>query len=497
MKQIKKIFIFLFVAFAFLITSVQAITTNTTSGTIDPNSKLITDTGAVTVTGVTAGDTFQAYKILDAFYNATTNVITYEFTSDFKAFMTASNVTISVDVYMTLTNGNILNGSTVTTSSLDGLISGYANYIRTNSVSGSAVTVSGTTATATVPSGSWLILPTSTNNVYAVMVGNVAYKANSGVWQLEGTTIVAKKSTPGVVAKSVKENGTTSASYSMGEEYSYILTGTVPVYPTNALNRKYIMTDTMATGITFKGLSDVVIQDGTTTLTNTNGTFKNSSNQVVATATISGQVLTITFSPQYLASTSVTVTYKASLNQNATLGDEGNANSVVLEYSNDPYGTGSVTNDPVVTTVKTYGLEIHLADASDSTVKLEGAQFNICADANCTEVLDTITTNAQGIAKSSADKALAAGTYYVKEIKAPTGYILPTNNTSVPISVTGAVAGDPGYYKVELANTQAGVLPFTGGMGTLFYTLFGLLVILIAAYVYVNYRKSNKEISEM
>ena len=42
MKKIKKLFTFLFVTFAWLTISVQAITTNSTSGTVDPNSKFIT-----------------------------------------------------------------------------------------------------------------------------------------------------------------------------------------------------------------------------------------------------------------------------------------------------------------------------------------------------------------------------------------------------------------------------------------------------------------------
>lgn len=48
-------------------------------------------------------DEFIAYKILDAFYNEKTNVISYELTSDFKKFLSQSNI------YKTPTKWHILN----------------------------------------------------------------------------------------------------------------------------------------------------------------------------------------------------------------------------------------------------------------------------------------------------------------------------------------------------------------------------------------------------
>lgn len=55
----------------------------------------------------------------------------------------------------------------------------------------------------------------------------------------------------------------------------------------------------------------------------------------------------------------------------------------------------------------------------ESGVKLSGAVYGIYSDSGCTNLVDKITTGADGKAKS---KALVAGTYYVKEITAPNGY---------------------------------------------------------------------------
>ena len=56
-----------------------------------------------------------------------------------------------------------------------------------------------------------------------------------------------------------------------------------------------------------------------------------------------------------------------------------------------------------------------------SGVKLKGAVYGIYSDSGCTKKVDTMTTDSKGYAKS---KALTAGTYYVKEITAPKGYVL-------------------------------------------------------------------------
>ena len=66
-----------------------------------------------------------------------------------------------------------------------------------------------------------------------------------------------------------------------------------------------------------------------------------------------------------------------------------------------------------------YG-EIVKTDES-SGVKLKGAVYGIYSDSGCTNKVDTMTTDGNGYAKS---KALVAGTYYVKEITAPKGYVL-------------------------------------------------------------------------
>lgn len=92
MKVKNKILVSILSVFLLIgIVNVSAISVGSETGTADTGSKIITDTASLSVTGVVSGDQFMAYKILDAFYNQTTNVITYEFTDDFQAFLKQSS----------------------------------------------------------------------------------------------------------------------------------------------------------------------------------------------------------------------------------------------------------------------------------------------------------------------------------------------------------------------------------------------------------------------
>ncbi len=57
---------------------------------------------------------------------------------------------------------------------------------------------------------------------------------------------------------------------------------------------------------------------------------------------------------------------------------------------------------------------------SETGVVLMGAEFGIYSDKECTKLLQTIVTDESGTA---ASEALNEGTYYVKELKAPEGYV--------------------------------------------------------------------------
>ena len=234
----------------------------------------------------------------------------------------------------------------------------------------------------------------------------------------------------------------------------------------------------------------------------------------------------------------VIVTYDATLNANAEIGLDGNPNDVYLEFSNNPNGDGlgRTAEDTVI--VFTYELDGTKVDGENAETKLEGAEFVLLNgghtrvahiengklvgwinlpegydDRNYNEIpyetwqaLDGTTSV---IMTSAAEGAfgvsgLDEGTYYLMEIKAPTGYNLLENALRLDIAAVTANgqnwAGDPaaaltaltidvdqggaqngdvgtGAVALTVANNQGATLPETGGMGTtLFYVIGGLLV---------------------
>ena len=494
-KRILSLLVAIFTFGLVLNVDAASITTGSTKGTVDTNSYIVTNDAALMVTNAPVSDTLAAYKILDTFYNASTNVITYEFTSNFKAFLASSSTykNLTVDEYYNLTSGDITSGSTRTSSTLDRLASAYASYVKTNSVIGADLTYdAGEGATGTVlPAGAYLVLPKVTNSVYAVMVGNIIPTANGNDWTINDATIVAKVANASVV-KSVGSIGHVDGTYDIGEEFSYFLVGGVPQYPTNATNKVYTMKDIIGAGLDFSAISNFVVKDGETSLlVNSDGTVVNAAGNTVATITISGKNLTIAFNVDYVTSTTVTVEYKAKLNNSAVLGDTGNLNSATLTYSNDPYGTGTITSNVAQTSVFTYGVEVLIYANGDKSKVLSGVKFEVYSDASLTNKLGEITTDSTGRGRLPG---LAEGTYYLKQVSTASGYTLPKDAIAIKVKLEGSTPGSVvGYYEAEVAAFEAGTLPFTGGPGTILYTVIGMITVVSAILLFVLYTRKKKQ----
>lgn len=68
--------------------------------------------------------------------------------------------------------------------------------------------------------------------------------------------------------------------------------------------------------------------------------------------------------------------------------------------------------------------------ANNACYSLEGAQYGIYTDAECTNLKATLTTDAQGCARS---KALPVATYYLKELSAPAGFAIDTQAREIKV----------------------------------------------------------------
>lgn len=511
MNRVKNIIYTLVLAFIITATlDVHAATfmLGTTKGTIDPDSYIVEEKATLTINKVSSLDSFLAYKIIDVFYNSTTNVVTYEFTTDFKQFLAQSDIykSLTISDYYNLTSGDIMSGSTQTSSTLDKLVSKYSNYIMNHGTDIHYITVSGTTAAASLNSGVYLVLPSSTQRIYAVMVGNLTPTASNGSWVINDFTINAKVSDASVV-KYIGKEGQTVGSYSYGDEVPSILVATLPQFPTNANGVVVLLGDVVDPIFDLPTYNKFTVKDGDTTLTTkSDGTVVDSSGNVVATISIpnefwseqmGGRVVTLTINHKYLKSTKLTVAYSLTLNSSATVSTSGNQNTAGLVINSDVYNESAngSTNGKYIpfytyTTIYTYGIDLLAYKKGDKSTILSDMTFDVYKDSSLTQKVGTITTNSSG---KGTLAGVAEGTYYIKNTKAKSGYGLATT-TSMKVKISGSVASTTdGYYKVEIEVPEAGSLPLTGGSGIITYIIIGLIIILVAVIGFVLYNKKNKK----
>ena len=175
--------------------------------------------------------------------------------------------------------------------------------------------------------------------------------------------------------------------------------------------------------------------------------------------------------------TPITVTYTATLSASAVAGSYENTAWVT-------YPTGE-SEKPVVT-VDTYGITIFKYDSA-TNAGLEGAVFEIYQkDESGAVITDSKVELTSGDDGYATLDGLDSGTYYIKETKAPEGYVCSDQELTVTIPDQ---AGTDNIVTVNFANTQ---IPHTGGMGTTMFTIGGAVIVAAAAVLFVVSRKKRQ-----
>lgn len=379
---------------------------------------------------------------------------------------------------------------------------------------------------------------------------------NSALLQVtnKGKITIDKKYDVPTVDKSVKDTDNQwgeAADWEIGSDVPFQLVGTLPNNYADYETYKYVFHDNLSAGLQYNGDVSVYVKNGETKTEITTGFTV----VPAAAATAGGGTLTVTFTDLkavagVTATSSIVVEYTAKLLSTAQIGKPGNKNEVSLEYSNNPNHTGEGTpstgntpKDEVL--VFTYELDVTKVDGQDAEKKLANAEFVLLnsdktkvakvTDGKLVEWVDVPTAGEDGTITYPAGTTLIsgpagkfviagldAGSYYLRETKAPTGYNLLKNDISMTITATldktennpaltelklsvkddkadaaatesnGSV--DTGIVATNVVNNSGAQLPETGGMGTtLFYVLGGILVVFAVVLLVTKKRMSREE----
>lgn len=343
-----------------------------------------------------------------------------------------------------------------------------------------------------------------TNSQYAALV------------RVHSTTVSVdiKGALPTVVKK---VNGEDATDAKIGDTLKFTLTSTIPdmsAYNTYTFNFK----DTLSKGLTFGQVDSVKVGD-TALTTDTDYTV------ATAPADNGKTLLTVTMknfkNQQANVGKTITVTYTATLNKDAVVGGAGNTNSATIQYSNNPSTNGTGESEPSKVRVFTYGFTVDKytgKNYDDTATRLAGAEFTLAhkdgsaisfvqvsagsATANAVYRVakagetgtTTITTPANG---KVVFEGLKNGEYTLTETKAPAGYNklasaigvkvngqnngTDTTNATVTITYNNDNGNDYNQTAsngvIPVQNKPGVVLPGTGGMGTIAFTVIGVLVI--------------------
>lgn len=314
--------------------------------------------------------------------------------------------------------------------------------------------------------------------------------------------------------------------FGIGDTVTYQLTSKVPDM-TGYDSYTFKFSDTLSKGLDLKEVLSVKV--GNTTLT----AKKSGTNTYALAYDQAKRTLTVTLNDFYNSykkrtGETITVVYTATLNKDAVIGMNPNTNKAVVEYSNDPTAGGTGTSEPSIVDVHTFNFTIFkyylkgetqtgLANAEFELYKANeaGDAADTNAKINIVKVKDgeyrqaTPEEAAAGGFKSDVIvsgtngkvlvKGLDAGTYYLRETKAPEGYNKLLSDIKVEITATYGTDGKLASYKVDytyngvkkdgdaitskdnspevaVENKTGAQLPSTGSKGALMVTLAGIVL---------------------
>ena len=450
-------------------------------------------TATVTVNGAAQGDVLKAYKVVDITYDKTTNSVKYAWNSQFKE--AAEKIYPTVEDYMEA-------GDAGAKKLYDVVITNYSEFKETATATADA---SGTAKFENLEMGQYLIVGEG-YHIYAPMTATIEPTALNGEYVIYDVNIEAKATTPDIEKKvqDKEKKWVDSTSTKINEERQYKITVDAPIYSENATNKYFRVNDTMEPGL--KGAKSLKIENGNgATLEEGQDytiTYKNDKDETVEAAEATKFTIEFNMSSDKVAGQKLTITYTSLATAELKPGTPAK-NNVTLEWPKNLWNKDVGSNEkPDDTKVYTYGIKVQKLTVDGK--KLPGAEFKLYTDKACTNELHFTevskgnyvlggTSTANLVCDDDGHLTLTGldeGTYYLKEMKAPTDYTLLSDPIEVTVKKDETQKGV--YYSYEVENKKGLKLPKTGDTAMLTMYIAGAAVALLGITMLMNAKRKQR-----
>lgn len=478
------------------------------------------DTGTITVSGIDAEDgiAVTAYQIVK---------VTYDNNNNFSGY---ALVYPDVDPAISLVpddNGDI----TITQANLNAIIA-------EEKADGTTYTMTKAEGsedyTAEVPVGSYLVVVSGADaKVYSPMVVSVNYINDAGVNAIAGGTVttiadgnawVKESDVPGFTKIEEDALGNSNGDFILGnsvdagKDVIYTLKiSSVPYYGGD--HPVFNVVDKIQDGLTYGDKFAVYLdadKDGEIKITENSRDLLLTENTHY-TLVKEDQTFTIDFvvNDEYTLNdyqgANIFIKYHATLETaDNNFNECGYRNDAELTFTYDSKIDSENVKDTIREETYTYTFNLtekllKIGEGEDAEA-LAGATFELFEDEACT-IPYVNSFDADGVYVTNAEgkleiKGIEAGTYWLKETKAPTGYSVNTHVYKIEVKAAYGEDGQLTSWNIAvdgedtnsltIPNTKLVNLPSTGGIGTTIFTIGGAAIIIAAASLLFARRRIAK-----
>ena len=530
MKRMKRIMALMLAAIMMMAMSVTAFAAEGATGTLTLTVNVKTTTPAQDL----KGQTINLYKLFDVTESGTTESKNYAYTvNTATGYKDALVSVLGSPITATSTDEQFAAAVLAIGSNNSTEVQNFANNFTTYALKNSLKATATSNKITEENKTSYTFNNLAAGYYLVYVTGGKAIQSSLVTVDATTNTVDLKTEAPSITKTADKET------VSIGQVVEYTVTGTIP--DTTGYNQyQYIIHDELSKGLDFvknaagETLDDAAKVNVAITFKETSVTDKGTAPTTATLDTANNRKMSLDLSEwvrdnQANKGKEFTVTYYAKVNKDAVVIEK---NKAQLEYGNKPGETTKTT--PSEAKTPTYPLDI-LKVKKDSSPEeiLAGAHFTLYASGVDGSIDETkpikVTKDAEGKYSYAADQAstdpsvitdmvtvatkfegtgynlhingLAAGTYYLKETKAPEGYNKLTD--AIKVTITKSTTADENNWTltvdkgtvggkiVKVENSTGSLLPSTGGRGAIAFAVIAAILVFGVAVSFI--RDKRKE----